>query len=273
MITRPLLENSSSLYFEARPLELYVFIDPSCHECWQLQPLLKRLQIDYERYFTLRVILRTSLPSLNCSTSLTAEKNDCCAEKIHPAFPSIAIKAAEFQGKRAGLKFVSKLFEYANLKERNVNSFSVLVEIAQAVHLDVDEFTKDFASKHVHRALQIDLYMAKEMEVDYAPTFVFFNENIEDEGLKVSGLYTYDIYEQIIEELIGQSIYPDPPPSLEELFKRFDTLATKEIADIYRMPEKAAERELKKRLLQQHVERLSIHDTTLWRQKRVAQQV
>lgn len=267
MITRPLLKSSTSLHFAARPLELYVFIDPACNECWHLQPTLRRLQIDYERYFTLRIVLKTSLPSLNYSCSRMISENDACENEVHPAFPSIAIKAAEFQGKRAGLKFASKLFEFANIKGRNVNAFSVLVEIAQLIQLDVDEFVRDFASKHVHRALQIDLYMAKEMEVDYAPTFVFFNENIEDEGLKVSGLYSYDIYEQIIEELIGQSIYPDSPPSLEYLFKRFDTLTTREIADIYRIPEKSAERELKKRLLQQHVERLFVKDTTLWRQK------
>lgn len=268
MISRPLLESSTSLYFETRPLELYVYIDPACNECWHLQSTLRRLQIDYERYFTLRVVLRTSLPTLNFSYSRALPENTNCEKEIHPAFPSIAIKAAEFQGKRAGLKFTSKLFEYANLKERNVNEFSVLVEIAQSTQLDVEEFIKDFSSKHVHRALQIDLYMAKEMEVDLAPTFVFFNENIEDEGLKVSGLYSYEIYEQIIEELIGQPIYRDVPPPLEELFKRFDTLATKEIADIYRMPEKSAERELKKQLLKQHVERLPMQDVTLWRKKR-----
>ncbi len=49
--------------------------------------------------------------------------------------------------------------------------------------------------------------MAKEMEVDKAPTFVFFNENIEDEGLKVSGLYEYEVYEQILEELVGEPIH------------------------------------------------------------------
>lgn len=273
MISRPLMENSTSLYFESRPLELYVFIDPACNECWHLQPILRRLQVDYERYFTLRVVLRTSLPSLNYSYSRMLPDHESCGKEIHPAFPSIAIKAAEFQGKRAGLKFAAKLFEYANLKGRNVNAFSVLVEIADIIQLDVDEFMRDFASKNVHRALQIDLYMAKEMEVDHAPTFVFFNGNIEDEGLKISGLYSYDIYEQIIEELIGQSIYPDSPPPLGDLFNRFDTLTTKEIADIYRIPEKSAERELKKRLLQQHVERLPIQDITLWRKKEATQKV
>lgn len=214
MIPRPSLESSTSSFLETRPLELYVFIDPACNDCWLLQPILRRLQIEYERYFTLRVVLRTSLPTLNLTSVRSFQDDEAYDQAAHTAFPSIAIKAAEFQGKRAGLRFISKLLEYYYLKNRNVNSFSVLVEIAEVVYLDVDEFIRDFASKNVHRALQIDFYMAKEMEVDSAPTFVFFNENIEDEGLKVSGLYSYEIYEQIIEELIGQTIYPETPPPL-----------------------------------------------------------
>lgn len=267
MIPRPLLETSAIPYFDTKPLELYVFVDPACNQCWYLQPILRRLQLDYERYFTLRVVLRTSLPSLNLSYGQKRIDQKSREEKVHPAFPSIAIKAAEFQGKRAGFKFISKLFEYAYLKHRDVNSFSVLLEIAEAVQLDIEEFTSDFASKHVHRSLQIDLYIAKEMEVEQAPTFVFFNENIEDAGLKVSGLYAYEIYEKILKELIDHSIIPDSPPSLNDLFKRFDTLSTREIAEIYNITEKSAERELKKRLLQQEVERLTMQEVTLWRKK------
>lgn len=188
-------------------------------------------------------------------------------DKFHASFPSLAIKAAEFQGKRAGYRFISKMFEYSYLKSKNVTSFSVLVEIANQLLLDVEEFTRDFSSQNVLRSLQVDLYMAREMEVNEAPTFVFFNENIEDEGLKVSGLYTYDVYEQILEELLGHHIIPEPPPALDDLFRRFDTLTTNEIAEIYRITESSAERELKKRLLQQHVERLSFQKTTLWRKK------
>lgn len=267
MIPRPLVEAPISPYFDTKPLELYVFIDPACNQCWYLQPILRRLQIDYERYFTLRVVLRTSLPSLNVSCNQKRLSEESCGEESQPAFPSIAIKAAEFQGKRAALKFTSKLFEYTYLKERDVSKFSVLLEIAELIQLDVEEFTKDFASKQVHRALQVDLYIAKEMEVDEAPTFVFFNENIEDAGLKVSGLYAYPIYEQIMRELIDSSILPEPPPALDDLFTRFDTLATKEIAEIYNITEKSAERELKKRLLQQEVERFIMQDVTLWRKK------
>lgn len=261
-----LLDNTILPSPVTRPIELYVFIDPSCYECWSLQPIIRKLQVDYERYFTLKIIIRTSLPKMNMPYLPNPILNET-SEKSHPSFPSIAIKSAEFQGKRAGYRFISKMFEYAFLKSRNITSFSVLVEIAEQLLLDVDEFKRDFSSKNVLRSLQVDLYMAKEMEVDQAPTFVFFNENFEDAGLKVSGLYTYEVYEQILEELIGQSISPTSPPPLDNLFGKFDTLTTKEIAEIYRIPEKSAERELKKRQLQQHIECLPFKETTLWRRK------
>jgi predicted DsbA family dithiol-disulfide isomerase len=263
-----LMENPMIPSTCTRPIELYVFIDPFCEDCWSLQPLLRKLLLEYDRYFTLRIALRTSLPTMNLQCSREHDDALACS-KVHPTFPSIAVKAAEFQGKRAGLRFLSKMFEYSFLKSRNVSSFSVLVEIAEKLELDVDEFIKDFSSKNVLRSLQVDLYMAKEMEVDKPATFVFFNDNIEDEGLKVSGLHSYEVYEQILEELVGMTIIPDNPPSLEDLFRRFDTLATNEIADIYSISEKSAERELKKRLLQQHVERITFQDTTLWRKKKL----
>ena len=73
-----------------------------------LQPILRKLQVDYERYFTLRIILRTSLPTMNIPcTPITITIEDSC-EKTHASFPSIAIKAAEFQGKRAGFRFIIK---------------------------------------------------------------------------------------------------------------------------------------------------------------------
>lgn len=251
-----------------RPIELYVFIDPLCGDCSSLPPLLRKLQVEYDRYFTLRIALRTSLPKMNLQCMQKSEDELAC-EKTHPSFPSIAVKTAEFQGKRAGFRFLSKMLEYSFLKSRNVSSFSVLVEIAKKLNLDVDEFIRDFSSKNVLRSLQVDLYMAKEMEVDKAPAFVFFNENIEDEGLKVSGLYDYEVYEQILEELVGGPLLPDIPPPLEDLFQRFDTLSTKEIASIYNISEQSAERELKKRLLQQHVERIHFQDMTLWRKKMI----
>lgn len=250
----------------AKPIELYVFLDPFCKDCWSLQPLLRKLQVEYDHYFTLRIALRTPLTTLNIPyTSDVQVPNP--KTRSSACFPSIAVKAAEFQGKRSGFRYLSCLLEYSFLKKRDVTSFSVLVEIAARINLDVDEFISDFTSEETLRALQIDLFLGNEMEVDEAPTFVFFNSNIEDEGLKVSGRYDYPIYEQILEELLGGQLLPDVPPSISSLFNRFDLLTTKEVAEIYHISEKEAERELKKRQLKQQIERIPFQDRILWRKK------
>lgn len=125
----------------------------------------------------------------------------------------------------------------------------------------------DFGSKEAARAFQCDLYLTREMEVEEIPSIVFFNECIEDEGLKVSGSYNYEVYEHILAELLGEELIRQPVPALDELFDRFSTLTTAEVAEIYSINEQLAERELKKRMLQQKVERIMTDEITLWRAK------
>ena len=57
------------------------------------------------------------------------------------------------------------------------------------------------------------------------------------------------------------------PPLLEKLFDRFHSLTTSEIASYYNISNQLAERELKKLLLLQKVERLLLPNTVLWRLK------
>ena len=251
-----------------KPVELYIFIDPLCPQAYAMQATIRKLQLEYEQYFTWRYVLSTQLTSLNCLTN----RMKCCEDGApldiaHPVLPSIAIKAAELQGKRAGFRYLTKLQETAALGTKNINSHATLTDIAKQVDLDLNEFAIDFGSKEAARAFQGDLYITREMEVDEVPSIVFFNECIEDEGLKVSGTYTYEVYVHILQELVGEEIVRQPLPTIDELFDRYETLTTAEVAEIYSIEEAFAERELKKRMLQQKVERLCNDDMTLWRAK------
>jgi predicted DsbA family dithiol-disulfide isomerase len=42
---------------DKKPVEIYLFIDPICPECWALEPILKKLQIEYGRYFSIKHVL------------------------------------------------------------------------------------------------------------------------------------------------------------------------------------------------------------------------
>lgn len=251
-----------------KPIELYIFIDPLCKKSLTMQTVLRKLQVEYDHYFTWRYILSTKLASLN---SLSRRTKGCITgaelDITHPALPSIAIKAAELQGKKAATRYLVKLQEYALLKTKDVTSYAALIEIAKEAHIDVDEFISDFGSKEAARAFQCDLHITCEMEVDEVPSIVFFNECIEDEGLKVSGMYAYEVYVQILQEMVSEEIMCNPLPTFDELFNRFHILTTNDVATIYSISQADAERELKKRMLQQKIERLSNDDVTLWRRK------
>ncbi|RLQ97179.1 ClpXP adapter SpxH family protein [Falsibacillus albus] len=281
---KPIWDNATGCGPDKKPLEIYMFIDPLCPECWALEPIVKKLQIRYGRYFTLKHVVSSQISRLNlgkkknhvdiaelwektasrtgmsCDGTLWFENPICT-----PYLASMALKAAELQGKRAASKFLRKVQEYLFLNKENISNLDILMECAEAVGLDTEEFKKDLHSTSVAKALQCDLKITSEMEVSEIPTLVFFNENIEDEGLKVTGLYPFEVYVQIIMELLNEMPDPAPPPPLQKFLSHFNLVASKEIAEVYDMTIEEVEKEMKKWVLQQKVKKVPAKYGTFWR--------
>jgi predicted DsbA family dithiol-disulfide isomerase len=269
---------------DKKPIEVYMFIDPLCPECWALEPILKKLQIEYGNYFSIKHVLSGRISNLNLSKKKNYEKLAQVWEKTasrsgmscdgslwlenpiaSPHIVSIAIKAAELQGRRAGIRFLRKLQELLFLEKQNISNFEVLKDCARSLGLDVEEFISDIHSETAAKAFQCDLKITSEMEVQELPTLVFFNENAEDEGIKITGSYPYKIYVQILEEMLSESPIQSQPPPLESFMKFFKLVASKEIAVVYNMSISQVEREMKKLLLLQKVEQLPAKYGTFWR--------
>lgn len=278
---------TSSLYChgnEKKLLEIYMFVDPLCPECWALEPIIKKLQIEYGRFFSIKYILSGRLASLNISKKQNYENIADLWEKTasrtgmscdgslwfdtpisSPHLASIAIKAAELQGRKAGIRFLRKLQEGIFLEKQNISSFEVLKEIASSTGLDVDEFVLDIHSDSAGKAFQCDLKITSEMEVDEIPTLVFFNENIEEEGIKITGYYPYEVYEQILEEMLPVKPEKSTPPTLESFLQCFKLVATKEVSVVYNLSMSEAEKEMKKLQLKQVVEQVPAKYGMFWR--------
>ncbi|WP_235848467.1 ClpXP adapter SpxH family protein [Litchfieldia alkalitelluris] len=266
-----------------RPLEIYMFIDPLCPECWALEPVLKKLYIEYGRFFTIRYVLSGRLASLNLGrqkvediaqvwertasrTGMSCDGSLWLENPIEtPYSVSIAVKAAELQGKRQGSRYLRKLQELLFLEKQNISKERVLLECAENVGLDVDEFYRDLHSSSSTKAFQCDLTITSEMEVDRIPTLVFFNENIDEEGIKITGYYPYEMYVQILHEMLGEEQYPSPPPDLEEFLRHFRFVGSNEIAEVYNLSLSEVNREMKKLLLKQKVEQVPVKYGTFWR--------
>ncbi|WNS76878.1 ClpXP adapter SpxH family protein [Bacillus sp. DTU_2020_1000418_1_SI_GHA_SEK_038] len=269
---------------EKKPLELYMFIDPLCPECWALEPILKKLMIEYGRYFSIKHVISGRLATLNIGRKQTYESMAELWEKTasrtgmscdgnlwfenpisSPHLASVAIKAAELQGRRAGIRFLRKLQEVLFLQKQNVSSLDVLRECAESVGLDVPEFISDIHSDSAAKAFQCDLKITAEMDVHEIPTLVFFNENIEDEGIKITGYYPYEVYEQILEEMLLDKPERSAPPPLEVFLKYFKFVASKEIAVVYNMTINEVDREMKKLQLKQIVEQIPVKYGMFWK--------
>ncbi|MGG0463123.1 ClpXP adapter SpxH family protein [Priestia aryabhattai] len=267
-----------------KPLEIYVFVDPLCPECWALEPILKKLQIEYGQLLSLKHVLGGNLQQLNIGAQQRFEHIAKSWEKTGsrsgmscdgnlwlenpidtPYAASIAIKAAGLQGKKQGIRFLRRLQEVVFLEKQNVTEESVLIQCAKHVGLDVNEFVKDLHSDYAAKAFQCDLKITSEMDVDEIPTLVFFNEKVEEEGIKISGYYSYETYVHIIKEML--EIDPDPAclPPLRSFLSCFQFVASQEVAVVYGLSLEEAEKELKKLQLQQVVERVPVKYGTFWR--------
>ncbi|MBN8233731.1 DsbA family protein [Halobacillus kuroshimensis] len=267
-----------------RPIEIYVFIDPLCPECWSLEPFLKKLTIEYGRFFTIRPVISGNLTSLQESYGRKAENlkkewdhtgsrtGMCCDGDVwlenpvaSPLATSLAVKAAELQGKKAGMRFLRKIQEYVFLEKKDISNEEVLIECAENSRLDVAEFKRDLHSDAARRALQCDMKLAGEMEVDSTPTIVIFNESEEDAGLKVTGLYSYDVYVKVLKEMLQKDPKPGVKPDLEDFLQHYRFVANKEIAVVYDWTEQEAKHEMKKLVLKQKVREVPVKHGAFWK--------
>ncbi|CDQ40635.1 ClpXP adapter SpxH family protein [Virgibacillus salexigens] len=267
-----------------KPIEIYVFVDPLCPECWSLEPFLKKLSMEYGRFFTIRPIISGHLNTLNKDQfdrprkikdiwEKTSKRTGMCCDGdlwlenpvSFPWIASLAIKAAELQGKKSGRIFLRKVQESAFLYKQDISDEEILYSCAKAANLDIEEFSTDLYSSSAKKAFQCDLKLTQEMEVDYIPTIVFFNQVTEEQGIKISGLYPYDIYVRVLREILEKQPIPSEKPTLEHFLSVFKTVSTKEIAVVYDWSIAKAEKEMKKLQLKQKVERIPVKYGDFWK--------
>ncbi|MGM9927284.1 MAG: ClpXP adapter SpxH family protein [Bacillus sp. (in: firmicutes)] len=268
-----------------KPIEIYVFTDPLCYQCWKMEPILKRLQMEYGAVVSIKHILSgklepvTKQPQFPSTRNLahirkkTASRSEVTCDGNAPIDEaltlryniSIAIKAAELQGKKYGNRFLRKLQEFHFLKNKNISERSVLLECAQAANIDCQEFLNDINSHLAAKAFQCDLKVTAEMGVQETPSIVFFNDNIEDEGIRVSGMYSYDVYLSILSEMMPSLPEPAELPEIEHFVRFFNVVSTKEIAFTYEMKEDAVELIMKKLMLRRIVHRFITEEGTFWK--------
>ncbi|MBC6975878.1 DsbA family protein [Bacillus sp. Xin] len=271
---------------EPKSVEAYLFIDPLCMDCWGIEPVVMKLWLEYGKYFSIRHILTGKVEGAIASPhkwnkpanirfvweKTTSLQGFSCDGKVHmqdasssPYLVSIAIKAAELQGRKAGSKFLRKLQEYIFLENVSKPDLELLLACAEQSGIDVEEFKKDLHSTSAKKAFQCDLKFTNEMHITEIPSLVFFHANSDEEGIKIAGIYSYDVYVQLLKEIVKCDIEPAPLPPLEVLLETMQFMSSKEIAFIYDCPQQEIERELKKLSLKRKVRMIEVKCERFWK--------
>ncbi len=268
---------------KTKPLELYYFIDPINPDCWSLEPVIKKLQIKFGEYFSLRYILTGNISTWNIpsnrhrelaavwETAASRSGMSCdgalwLESPIHaPYKASVAVKAAEMQGQQAGIQFLRKIQEAVFIRKQDVTDIDVLVEIAKSIGLDIEEFKQDLSSAGAAKAFQCDLKISREMHAEFSPSIVFFNQNISDPGLKISGIYSYSVYKQIISEKLGFTPNEAPLPDIVSFLRKYGTVASTEISEVYDMKENEVTFQMNKIMKTGLVEKIPAKHCDFWK--------
>lgn len=266
-----LYPNTSEKYrfndFEQKPIEIYVFIDPICPVSWSLEPYLKKLSFEFGRFFTIRPIISSPLQMAKNKELSKLKIPDIKADNtiLFPSLVILAIKAAELQGNNAGRSFLRKLQEKLFLsKEKNID-IHILIECAIEAKLDILEFQKDLHSAPARKAFQCDLKLTREMDVQQTPTLVFFNQVIEHEGIKVSGLHAYHVYLHILSEMLQIKPIPTVKPSIEDFLAHYGVSSNDEISIIYDLSTNETNRLMRKLQLQRKAEKIVENKHIFWK--------
>lgn len=259
-----------------KPIEIFMFIDPVNPDCWALEPAIKKLKILYGRFFSLRPIVIVSIATLNHTkkaknprfsreTCMSCDKGLQNDSPAAPYYVSLALKAAELQGRKAGLQFLRNMQEVLFVKKQDITKEKTLLQIAASARLDVKEFKNDLHSANAITALQCDIKIGAEMDVKELPTLAFFNTRHKDEGLKVSGNYSYSIYEEVLFEMLGDRPKPSETPPLELFVEYFQFVAAEEIAIVYDLTLEEVERQMKRLAFANKVKRVQVKQGVFWR--------
>ncbi|HWB91581.1 MAG TPA: DsbA family protein, partial [Puia sp.] len=201
------------------PLRVSYFTDPICSTCWIIQPIWKKLILEYGHILDIRYIMGGLLPSWKDCKGKIQSPSDAAThwKEVADAFkmpldagvwtedplsssfpPSIGFKAAQFQDEQKALLFLRRVREMIFLEKKNIMKWRHLEAAALEVGLDAARFREDYVGS-ARQAFEDDLALAGELGVVSFPTLIF--ANAAGELVRLKGYQHYQDFEKAILQL------------------------------------------------------------------------
>ncbi len=272
-----------------KPIQILYFTDPICSTCWIIQPLLRKLQLEYGEFINIEYRMGGLLPSWNnynkgkICKPLDAAKHweEMCTihqmpldgdiwieDPLKTSYPpSIAFKAAQMQDNSKALLFLRRIKEMVFLEKKNIIKSEYLENAAFEVGLDSALLLRDIEGRAQEYFLN-DLELKKKYEVNSFPTLIFFDNN--DNQVTLKGLQPYEKFEEVIlgfMPLIRKKVINTDPT---QLFNHFSTLTNKEFEMLSNLKKEEAAKFLNKMYKNQAIGKFESKNGIIWISKLTA---
>ena len=267
-------------------IQVLYFTDPICSTCWIIQPLLRKLKLEYDKYLDIEYCMGGLLPTWDhlskekISNPADAAKHweEVChfhempldgdvwiEDPLHSSYPpSIAFKAAQLQDPELALLFLRRIKEMVFLEKKNIIKWDFLKKAAFESGLDCARLLRDCEGR-AQDLFKEDLIKAAELGVTSFPTIFFSDQN--DNSFMIQGYQPYEKFEEIIHKLNPSIIKEKINTSPENLFTEFPTMVDKEFAFLSDIPIKIASKVLHELFDNGSIDKYESKNGIIWKSK------
>jgi 2-polyprenyl-6-methoxyphenol hydroxylase-like FAD-dependent oxidoreductase/predicted DsbA family dithiol-disulfide isomerase len=284
-IAVPLIKQKENDSVEARNKQIQVlyFTDPICSTCWIIQPLLRKLKLEYDSYINVKYCMGGLLPSwddynkgkIQKPTDAAKHWEEVCAlhempldgdvwleDPINSSYPpSIAFKAAQMQDTSMAILFLRRIKEMVFVEKKNIIKWEFLENAAFEVGLDSARLLRDFNGK-AKELFREDLQLAADLGVVGFPT-LFFSDSANNQYV-LKGHQPYESFEKIIYKLIPNAKKKEINADPENLFTIFPRMTDKEFAFLSNLSKDVAIRTLVSLWNNNFIDKYESKNGTIW---------
>ena len=235
---------------DVEPIAVEYFTDPYCPWSWAAEPHLRRLQVEFDGQLELTFVIVGLAPRFGDTRGRAIGAVAASAASGMPVDPRIYLEDAPSSSHPAGLAlaavseqgdpgtYLRRLREAILLERRRMDTGPALLDLAREVGgLDLERLRIDFGSNAIMERFGGQLDAARRVDARHhepgtgrvrTPAL-----ELRAPGGEIHGVYGYQDYEtwRAAAQAAGGTAARDRP-GVEEALRRFNTMATPEVASV-----------------------------------------
>lgn len=282
-------KDESSRNLKEKPVKIVYFTDPICSTCWIIQPLLRKLKLEYDDYIDIEYRMGGLLPSwegydkgiikkpedaakhweeVSISHEMPLDGDVWIEDPLASSYPpSIAFKAAQLQDEEKAISFLRRIKEMVFMEKKNIIKWTYLEKAALDTGLDSAKLLRDINGKGLERFNE-DLLLAHQLQVKVFPTLFF--SNYSEQKFVLKGFQPYDKIEEVLNQLIPGIQKKPIDTAPKSLFTYFPKMTEKEFAFLSNISKDHAHKTLTALYDRGAIDKYESKNGTIWINRSVA---